>query len=115
LRTKRPEIKKIPPEMTGRVSRGTRRYEDLIPRYLSVIQAVDEERYEMLLAMLFWKPEMTMDDEYWRSGAPDEDLDDLEWAMMAVCPDGCYFGEHPDVPADFGFWPTELAFRDEED
>ncbi len=93
--------------ITGEVSSGTLREEDLIPRFLDVLDECAPERadairtnYADALAHL----------EIGLEPGGQEDLawlmHDLDDALMACAPTGHYWGTLEGDGACFGFWPV---------
>ena len=80
----------------GSVIRGTRRPQDLIPAFLSVVAEIAPEHYEGMMSASFGPINV-------------ESLLDI---LNDHVPDGWYFGAHPDDLSNFGFWPGLDLFEE---
>lgn len=93
--------------LTGSVSWGTHRHQDLIPRFLDVLRYFDKELGEEFAQDI---PAEVWDDEeheWWYSEEAAYLLDDLIYAIDEFAPEGYFFGTHPGDGSDFGFWPID--------
>jgi len=108
----------------GSVSSGTMRAEDLIPRFVSVLDDLKQtlalgvkpgEEMECVKVVgqlddLLGRIERDMAEEnYYNSEtfAYNDDLEELWDALEAFAPKGAYFGAHPGDGSDYGFWMSE--------
>ena len=98
----------------GSVSSGTHRYQDLIPRFLEVLEALDPNGYAGYLDGLeaenyILDVFLNLDDEheFWYSGAAWEICSELFDLLEQLAPEGYYFGSHIGDGSDFGFWTLE--------
>ena len=106
-------------ELLGTVSHGTMRQEDLIPTFLSVLEELDKDQWQVLVdeyqdvldefGGLKLEPIDKYGDfvPYANVEAADWLLDDLFNNLNDRAPDGCYFGAHPGDGSDYGFWLVE--------
>ena len=103
--------------MTGSISTGTLRSQDLIPAFLEALSKLSPEAYQQMqepatgFAMV---PAYALEDEesgWWYSVDCDCVMYALEDALNEHAPDGTYFGAHPGDGADFGFWPIDADDR----
>jgi len=115
MKMKRLDNRKIPLKETGRVSCGTLRKQDLIPRFAARLKELHPDFHDAMVTFLGWRPGLPEEAEYWNTPRARDDLDTLTESLEVLSPEGFYFFEHPDRPADFGFWPSELLSRDMED
>lgn len=100
----------------GSVSWGTMRPEDLIPRFVEVLDALkeseslsntpDPKRFGTLDDLLGGIEQRIKADEYYESEACSYDLDALFDALNDYAPPDCYFGAHEGDGANYGFWPS---------
>lgn len=86
----------------GTVSEGTLDPNELIPKFLAVLDSLDPAEAALIRA----------DAEALGRGEADgyDELDllaELEDALNDCAPEGYYFGAHWGDGADFGFWPEE--------
>ena len=93
----------------GTVISGTLRPQDLIPAFYSELQRVDPvatEGTSLSREMEAWWEEFAggadTDPEH-----DDELVETLTERLNAAAPEGVYFGGHPDLGADFGWWENE--------
>lgn len=102
----------------GSVSSGTKRTEDLIEAFVSVLDELSEngENEELIREARTWLelPELDHSDktEDWGADIVQEMFDAIE----AAAPPYSYFGAHPGDGADYGFWLHEdfqQMFRDD--
>lgn len=93
----------------GSVSSGTLRPEDLIPVFADLLEELDTDKtYEDLVA----EAREWVDSEDENESSDDigiELVNELIDALNEFAPLYCYFGAHPDDPADFGFWIDTYA------
>ena len=99
-------------QITGTVSHGTMRPQDLIPAFLDCLADVDPAAYEQIMVCPFsFVPDYVMDEgddsEWWDSEDASYKLEELFDALDAAAPDGYYFGAHPGDGSDYGFWACE--------
>lgn len=96
-------------DFTGTVSEATMRPQDLLPKFLSVLEAYHPEAYAKIEAEFGAKLDnIDADDEWWESEECSWLLDEDVWeAMNDIAPEGYYFGAHPGDGADYGFWEAE--------
>ena len=98
----------------GSVSRATHRYQDLIPRFLEVLEALDPNGYAGYLDGLedagypiAYIESQTDHDEWWYSDVAWEICSELFDLLEQLAPEGYYFGSHIGDGSDFGFWTIE--------
>lgn len=97
----------------GTVISGTLRPQDLIPAFLSALEATDPDTYfdEYELHHCKWRDGPWVapaeDDPWWDSDEAAEALQTLFDQLESAAPPGHYFGAHPGDGSDFGFWPCE--------
>jgi hypothetical protein len=86
----------------GSVSHGTMREEDLIPRFIDLLEEFGHEDEE--LSEIRHRAEQA---NYYDSEEAAYDLNDyLFYALQEYAPPFCYFGSHPGDGSDYGFWPS---------
>ena len=105
--------------LTGSISQGTLRDEDLLPRFVDAIDEIlndritdtrrdsPEEVAEVGRIHDFlgdWERRSASED-YWDGEEVGWDLDKVFDILDTLAPDGFYFGAHEGDGADFGFWP----------
>jgi hypothetical protein len=92
------------------VSSGTMRKEVLIPAFESVLRqaGVAPERPAAVGKLLGGREEGLTSDEW--SEVISYLIENLQRALEAVAPEGCYFGTYPANGKDFGFHPYCLPF-----
>ena len=107
------------------LSQGTMLERDLVPtflRFLSKIEGkeilsyVEQLSLENKAALLCWLVGVDVD------LATPQAQDEMSWflwevlveALNDIAPEGCYFGSHPGDGADYGFWPNEDLWEEEE-
>jgi len=87
----------------GSVSSGTLRPEDLIPAFASALEPGSELQARA--------------DAFDFEAADNEEagwlLEELYEALEEMAPNYCYFGAHPDDGADFGFWISFDAIKED--
>ena len=107
--------------MTGTISHGTLRPQDLIPVFIDVLDELIEEatfadgadhpqRVAEVAGMqnnLGNIERESVNDPTYFEEACDWDLAWLFDRLDEFAPDGHYFGAHPGDGSDFGFWPHE--------
>ncbi|GEA16725.1 hypothetical protein E308F_29710 [Moorella sp. E308F] len=102
---------KKPVDFTGSVISGTLRSEDLIPRFLDLLEHYWPEQANNLLRLYNlpkdWDLEIIKDFIEERPEDVDWLLETLFDALDEIAPKGCYFGSHPGDGSDFGFWECE--------
>ena len=104
-------------EITGSISHGTHRHQDLIPLFMAALRYLNKDRYAQVMVNGAL-PAHAMDDdeaEWWGSEDANYLLHDLFDALSEEAPTGYYFGAHPGDGSDFGFWPIETDLLGEED
>lgn len=96
----------------GTVSHGTMRSQDLIPRFLEVLEQLDPNGHAGYLDGLEADNYnldvlLNLDDdhEFWDSGAAWEICYELFGLLEQHAPDDYYFGSHIGNGSDYGFWP----------
>ena len=92
-----------PFKYAGVVIEGTMQNADLIPRFLSVLEDVDEEIYDGVYDE--WSD--IIDAADWDCEEADELLEDLFDDLNAAAPGGYYFGTAEGDGACYGFWKDE--------
>jgi len=107
------------------LSQGTMLERDLVPtflRFLSKIEGkeilsyVEQLSLENKAALLCWLVGVDVD------LATPQAQDEMSWflwevlveALNDIAPEGCYFGSHSGDGADYGFWPNEDLWEEEE-
>jgi hypothetical protein len=91
----------------GTVSEGTQRPEDLIPKFLDVLEAHAPDKAEEIRRLYPETLAHLSDDTVSRVvTARGMLLEDLFRELEEVAPRGHYFGAHESDGADFGFWPA---------
>ena len=97
--------------ITGTISYGTLRTQDLLPTFLDTLRDIAPAHYEQLMVSPFGAiPAYAQEDdesEWWSSEDAADLLSELSDALDEHAPEGHCFGAHPGDGADFGFWPTE--------
>jgi hypothetical protein len=98
--------------MTGTISRGTLRPQDLIPALLNALRTAGPDAYAQTVMGPFGAvPSYVFDEgddsEWWVSEAASDLIAQLEDALNEAAPEGYYFGAHPGDGSDFGFWEVE--------
>lgn len=91
----------------GSVSTGTLRNEDLIPRFLEVLDRYAPAKAKELLDLYPNTLENLDDEDDADDFARGMLLHDLFEALDEIAPEGYSFGAHEGDGADFGFWPVE--------
>ena len=97
----------IDPNAVGSVISGTLRLQDLIPRFLEVLDDRAPEKAERFAAEI---PDAAGGNDthpFWASDLAMELYLELIDALNEAAPPGFYFGTHPGDGADFGFWATD--------
>lgn len=99
-------------QITGTVSHGTMRPQDLIPAFMDCLAEAWPEAYEQIMVCPFSVvPDYVMDEgddsEWWDSEDACWLLEELFDALNAASPEGYYFGAHPGDGSDYGFWQAE--------
>lgn len=99
----------------GSISSGTLRPQDLLPKFLFTLEAVDQEmatKYNTELILLgFGYSQCGVcfgeDSPLWEeeSETISEIIEDISYDLSDYAPDGYYFGAHPGDGAEFGVWP----------
>ena len=107
----------------GTVISGTMRPEDLMPALFEALVYFDEGRAEgwahywrdIHFAMCACEGDS---DDMFASLDPEKvgyALNDLFDELDKISPEGCYFGSHPGDGSDYGWWPIESYYDDEEE
>jgi len=100
----------------GTISCGTMRNEDLIPAFLNELEhlaKLNNNKCHLTLVNEIQNRIDTMED-YYDSEDADYDLnEDLFNALDGYAMPYCYFGSHPGDGADYGFWISDDAIRDD--
>lgn len=94
-------------QYAGSISHGTMRTEDLLPKFLEVLQNLNKNAYEKLVGGLDLNAETNW--ERFVACTPvgaDEILESLFDMLDMEAPEGYYFGAHPGDGSDYGFWET---------
>ena len=93
--------------LTGSISTGTLKVDDLIEAFANTLQnlAANADHLNLAEEALAF-PEPQNDDE---ANDAFERLIALSDALQEYAPEGYYFGAHPGDGADFGFWPVQDA------
>jgi hypothetical protein len=91
----------------GTVSSGTMREQDLIPRFLEVLDEHAPAKAKELLDLYPNTLENLDDEDDSDEFARGMLLSDLFEALNEIAPEGHYFGAHEGDGADYGFWPGE--------
>ena len=98
--------------ITGTISHGTLRPQDLIPAFLDALRAVALAAYAAAMAQpdgfairVIDAP--ADDSDWWHGDEAQALLERLTDALESSAPEGHYFGAHPGDGSDFGFWPIE--------
>jgi hypothetical protein len=101
-------------DLNGTIIEGTLQPRDLLPAFLSELQAIapaEAERIERRFPELRRGPLVTDSDEGWREWCESERacdaLVELEDALDAAAPPGIRFGAAEGDGSDFGFWPID--------
>lgn len=103
----------------GTVSHGTMRPQDLIPRFLDVLKDVDPGQHSAFIMTPFtavpaYVQDEGDDSEWWASEDAQHLVNELFDALDGAAPDGVYFGAHEGDGSDYGFWPVDPCFYDED-
>ena len=87
----------------GSYSHGTRRLQDLIPKFVELIR---ECRGAAPLELLPPRPALKDENHPWWRSADVHALMTglLDYIDYNLAPEGYYFGTHPDDGSDFGVW-----------
>ena len=98
--------------ITGSVSHGTMRTQDLIPAFLDTLAEVFPEAYEGYMVCPFPPVPAYVQDEgddspWWDSLEASYILEDLFERLQDAATEGYYFGAHPDDGSDYGFWQID--------
>ena len=91
----------------GTVSEGTIREQDLIPKFLAVLDEHAPEKAEELRGLYPNTIEHLDDDSDSDATARGMLLSDLFEELNVIAPEDHYFGSHQGDGADYGFWPEE--------
>ena len=97
--------------MTGTISYGTLRNQDLLPTFLDTLRDIAPVHYEQIMFSPFGAiPAHAQEDDdadWWVSEDAYDLLSELTDALDEHAPEGYYFGAHSnsDADVDFGFWP----------
>jgi len=108
---------------TGTVSRATMREEDLVPKFLAVLDEFAPREAARIRGLIRRElhvdygrlisdyPAEGLEDKYeaaWRSEEMSYILNEDIWdAMQNIAPEGHYFGASEGDGSDFGFWSCE--------
>ena len=97
--------------ITGSISHGTLRPQDLIPAFLDALAVVDPAAHTQFCLSPFGPiPAYASEDDdsdWWVSDECQWLMTDLHNALDDASPEGYYFGSHPGDGADFGYWLFE--------
>ena len=97
--------------LSGTVSHGTLRRQDLIPVFLDVLAIADSTAYDQLMVSNAGIPAYVADEgdnsDWWDSDDAAYLLEDLFDALDAASPEGYYFGAIEGDGSDFGYWPID--------
>ena len=100
--------------LTGSVSCGTLRAQDLIPRFLDILSEYFPTAYsEIVTAPDPLPPSNAVNNDsadWWYSDECHEFIGELIDLLNDCAMDGYYFGSHPGDGADYGFWPIDVDF-----
>lgn len=99
-------------QITGTISHGTMRPQDLIPSFLDALEAIAPDAYAQMMVSSFGPvPAYVYDEgddsEWWDSDDAGYLLESLFDALDENSPEGFYFGAHPGDGSDYGFWQVE--------
>jgi hypothetical protein len=102
------------PACNESISHGTHRTQDLIPRFLAVLEGLAPAAQCVQYCMLensYYKSALVLGDScnWWGSEDALELLEDLTDELNSYAPPGFYFGCHPGDGSDFGFWAISDA------
>ena len=113
--------------ITGTVSHGTLRVQDLLPAFLDTLNQLDPSTYSSMILELdseyrrsatpvgiacygggYCKGlDLCDDDPWWESERAFELLTEVFDALDDRAGEGRFFGSHPGDGSDFGFWEVE--------
>lgn len=98
--------------ITGTVSHGTMRPEDLIPKFIDTIQKILDKdmSHNLWMSLITLQNRMIDDPDYFGSETCQDDLTYLFDILNSLAPEGYYFGSHPGDGSDYGFWQCEEEF-----
>jgi hypothetical protein len=97
------------PAITGTVSHGTLRPQDLAPAFLSALETLAPEHPHLadLRVEVDYVVREAYSDAVTYYMRADDAISDLTWAIESALPEGWYFGTHPGDAADYGVWQDE--------